>query len=204
MTAEPSPKVPAKPSPWLRMAIDYGALGAFALTAVARHGIDDVAIIVLMVASVAAVALGYGLERRVAPLPLVSAVFSVVFGGLSLIFHDKSFVKMKLTFVEGGLAMALVAGLFLGRNPLKALLGESVRLPDAAWRTLTFRYAAFFACAAIANEFVWRNTSDGTWLTFKIGVGVAAVIFSITQTPFLMKHMLTDDAATAEPPDTGF
>jgi intracellular septation protein len=205
MTAEPSP-VPTKPkpSPWIRYAIDYGALGAFILTVVVRHGIDDVATIVLMATSVLAVIAGYVLERRLAPLPLVSAVFSVFFGGLTLIFHDKSFVKMKLTFMEGGLAAAMVAGLATGRNPLKALLGDSFRLSDQAWRVLTMRYAGFFALAAVANEFVWRNTSDTTWAWFKGGVGIAAVVFSITQTPFLMKHMQTDAPEPVEPPDTGF
>jgi intracellular septation protein len=193
-----------KPPAWLRIAIDYGALLAFIAAVVLRHGIDEVATIVLMVGSVLAVAIGWLIERRLAPLPLMSAIFSLVFGGLTLIFHDKNILKMKLTFFEGAMALAMVGGLALGRNPLKALLGDTVKLPDAAWRTLTIRYAGFFAVAAIANEIVWRNTSDVTWAWFKGGVGVAAVLFSVTQTPFLMKHMQTDAPDPVEPPDTGF
>ena len=35
-------------------------------------------------------------------------------------------------------------------------MGEAMQLPDAAWRTLTLRYGAYFASAAILNEIV-RN-----------------------------------------------
>ena len=205
MTPNPQPKTPAAAPPsWVRMGVDYGALIAFGLAVFIRHGIDNVATIVLMVASVLAVAVGYALERRLAPLPLMSALFSLVFGGLSLFFHDKAILKMKLTFFEGGLGVAMLVGLALGRNPLKALLGDAVRLPDAAWKTLTLRYAAFFLLAAVANEIVWRTQSDVTWVGFKFGVAGAAMIFSLTQAPFLMKHMHVETAEPVEPPDTGF
>jgi intracellular septation protein len=199
----PTPKPSPSWVPWARIGVDYGALIAFGAAVVIRHGIDDVATIVLMVASVVAVAIGYALERRLAPLPLMSAIFSLVFGGLSLIFHDKSLLKMKLTFFEGGMAAAMLGGLALKRNPLKLLLGDAIKLPDDAWRTLTYRYAGFFAAAAIANEFVWRTQSDLTWVWFKGGVMAAAAVFSIAQTPFIMKYMAAE-AEPVEPPDTGF
>ena len=200
-----------KTSAWVRIAVDYGALIAFiAALAIARTRESgqlafEHATIVLMVASVTAVILGLVLERRLAPLPLMSAVFSIVFGGLTLIFHDKSFVKMKLTFFEGTLAAAMLIGTAMGKNPLKALLGDSIALPEPAWRTLTIRYSLFFAAAAVANEIVWRNVNDVTWAWFKGGVALAAVVFAVSQTPFMMKH--AQDPATvgpAEPPDPGF
>lgn len=205
MTLDHQPKTPATASPaWVRMVVDYGALIAFGLAVFVRHGIDNVATIVLMVASVVAVALGYALERRLAPLPFISALFSLAFGGLSLVLHDKQILKMKLTFFEGGLGAAMLIGLAMGRNPLKLLLGDAVRLPDAAWRALTLRYAAFFILAAVANEIVRNTVSDMAWVWFKGGVAVAAVIFSLAQVPFMMKHMQAEAPEPVEPPDTGF
>jgi intracellular septation protein len=205
VTLDPQPKPPGPTAPsWTHIAVDYGALVVFGVAVFIRHGIDSVATIVLMAASVIAVAAGYILERRVAPLPLISAVFSVGFGGLSLVLHDKQILKMKLTFLEGGLGAALLIGLAMRRNLLKMLLGEAVRLPDPAWRTLTLRYAAFFLLAALANEIVRNTMSDMAWVWFKGGVVVAAVVFSLAQTPFLMKHMQTEAPEPVEPPDTGF
>jgi intracellular septation protein len=203
MSAAPEEK-PAPRSTTVRMIVDYGALAAFIIAVLIRHGIDNVATIVLMVASVLAVAVGWVAERRLAPLPLISAIFSLVFGGLSLVFHEKQILKMKLTFFEGGLGIAMIVGMAMGKNPLKALLGDSVRLPDPAWRNLTWRYAGFFLAAAVANEIVRNTLSDVAWAWFKGGVAVAAVLFSFAQAPFLMKHMQAEGQGPAEPPDPGF
>jgi intracellular septation protein len=167
---ETKPKKAAGTAQWIRMGVDYGALLAFIVAVIVRHGIDNVATITLMVASVLAVVVGYLIERRLAPLPLISAIFSLVFGGLSLLLKDKEILKMKLTFVEGGLGVGLLIGLAMKKNPLKALMGEAMQLPDPAWRTLTLRYAAFFLLTALANEIVRRVVSDLTWAWFKGGL----------------------------------
>lgn len=194
---------------WLRLAVDYGALIAFAgafLYARLHHNPEALifATPVLMVGSVIAVGAGYLIEKRFAPLPTLYGAFALVFGSLTLIFHDKSFVKMKPTFAYGAFAAALAAGLVLKRNPLKALMGEQIRMPDAAWRTLTVRYLVFFVLSAIANEAVWRTQSDARWIIYKlIFIGVI-LVFSVAQTPFLMKHMESPAPVTPEPPDPGF
>lgn len=203
MSSERKSLIPESAAPWVRLAIDYGALAAFGVAAFIRHGIDDVATIVLMVASVVAVAIGWVLERRFVPLPTMAAVFSLIFGGLSLLFHDKSILKMKLTFFEGGMAAMLLVGLFIGRTPLKLLLGEAFQMTEAAWRILTWRYVGFFVAAAVANEIVWRTQGDLTWIWFKGGVFAAAVIFSIAQTPFLLKHNALGGGQLPDPPEPG-
>ncbi len=196
---------------WLRVIVDYGALIAFAVAyfIAARHG-DKEALItatpILMIGSVIAIAAGYLIEKRVAPMPLTYGAFALVFGGLTLIFHDKSFLKMKPTFAYAAFAIALGAGLLLKRNPLRALLGSSIVMPDAAWKTLTIRYALFFVASAILNEIVWRTQSDGMWVKYKLAYFVVVLIFSFAQAPFLMKHMQQDGETppVAEPPDPGF
>jgi intracellular septation protein len=195
---------------WLRVAVDYGALVAFAIVfIVARMHHDKAALITatptLMIGSVIAIVVGYLLEKRVAPMPLTYGAFALVFGGLTLIFHDNRFLKMKPTFAYLAFAIALGAGLVLKRNPLRALLGSSIVMNDAAWRTLTIRYALFFVVSAILNEIVWRTQTDGMWVTYKLVYFVVVLIFSLAQAPFLMKHMQTDEKPpVAEPPDAGF
>ncbi|MDE2356266.1 MAG: septation protein IspZ [Alphaproteobacteria bacterium] len=137
-----------------------------------------------------ALSLGLGLivERRVAPLPAVSGALALIFGGLSLALKNNDFIKMKMTLVDGLLGAVLFAGLALGKNPLKAILGGAFSLPDHAWRTLTVRYAVFWWVCAAANEWVRRTQSDHTFVYFRGGVIVLAVIFAFAQTPFLLRH----------------
>ena len=108
---------------WLRVLVDYGALVAFAAVfAFERLHLHDKDALIdatptLMVGSVIAILVGYLLEKRVAPMPLLYGAFAIVFGGLALIFHDKSLLKMKPTFAYAAFAIALGAGLLLKRNP---------------------------------------------------------------------------------------
>lgn len=190
---------------WVRVGVDYGAPIAFAVTYY-FFGRDVVmATGVLVAASIVALAVGYLVERRIAPLPLVAGIFALVFGGLTLIFHDPSFVKMKLTFQNAAFAIGLLGGLIFRKNLLKALFGDSMRMEEAAWRTLTIRYVGYFIVVAVANEIVWRTQSDTFWVNFRLAVLPLAIAFSLTQVPFMMKHMQQPDEAKAapEPPDPG-
>jgi intracellular septation protein len=190
---------------WVRVGVDYGAPIAFAVAFFATGRNFQTATWVLVGASVLALAVGYLVERRIAPLPLIAGIFALVFGSLTLIFHDPSFVKMKLTFQNAAFAAALLGGVALRKNPLKLLLGDSLRMDDPAWRTLTIRYGLYFVAIAVANEIVWRTQSDDFWVGFRIAVLPLAIVFSLTQVPFMMKHLQQPDEklAAPEPPDPG-
>jgi intracellular septation protein len=190
---------------WIRTGVDYASLLAFVGTLIITHDFQR-ATWVLMGTSVVALAVGWITERRLAPIPLLTGVSALVFGTLTLVFHDKSFVKMKMTFVDATLAIVLFIGFFIKRNPLKALIGDNLTLPDEAWRILSVRYALFFTASAMCNEAVWRTQSDARWGLFRIAAVVAAVIFSLTQAPFLMKHMTPppEEPPVLDPPDAGF
>ena len=71
-----------------------------------------------------------------------------------------------------------------------ALLGDSLPLGDAAWRTLTIRYALFFFVTAGINEVVRRYVEWDTYVTFKVfGMMGLTLIFTITQAPFLNREL---------------
>ena len=190
-------------SRWVRTAVDYGAPIAFAAVFFSTRDFM-LATAVLVGASAIALLLGLLVERRLAPLPLMAGGLALVFGGLTLWFNDPMFVKIKVSVVNLIFAALLLGGVMLGKNPVKALLGESLTLPDSAWKTLAIRYGLYFVAVAIANEFVWRSQSDETWVVFRIALLPAALLFSLAQAPFLMKHMKRAEDASAEPPDPGF
>jgi intracellular septation protein len=190
---------------WARVAVDYGAPIAFAITFYGFGRNLFLATGVLVVASMLALLVGFIVERRLAPMPLIAGGFALVFGGLTLVFHDASFVKMKISFQNAAFAAALLGGLALGKNPLKALLGASLKMADAAWRQLTLRYGLYFVAVAIANEVIWRTQSDAFWVNFRTALLPLAIVFSLSQTPFMMKNLQKpDEGDTApEPPDPG-
>ncbi len=154
-------------------------------------------------------AFGYSVwkERRVAPMLLVTGVIIGVLGTLTLILHNKAFFYMKPTIVYALFTSVLAAGLFTGHNFLKIVFDGALHMPDAAWRTLTKRYAAFFIVLAFANEVAWRYlmrecdlagdaacAGEKHWVNLKVfGFTAASLVFTAFQAPFIVKHMPQED-----------
>jgi intracellular septation protein len=184
-------------NPFLKLALDLGPLLIFFL-ANTRFGIFA-ATATFMVAMLVSIGIGIGVERKVSPMPLITAALVLVFGGLTLWLENEVFIKIKPTILYAMFASVLVAGLASKRLFIKLLLGASVHLPDAAWRVLTWRWAFFFVALALANEFAWRNFSTDTWVAFKVwGVFPATLLFALAQTPYLMRHQIEDKPHAAE------
>lgn len=195
----------------IRQAVDFGALvafmGAYAVNRFVR-GLDGSeamvqATWVLVGASAIALITGYVLERRLAPLPLLTGGFALVFGVLTLVFHDPSLLKIKLTLQNALLASVLLGSLPLRRYPFKYLMGEAIRITDTGWRGLTLRYGLYFAAVAVVNEVVWRTQSDDVWVSFRGGLWVVSAAFGIWQVFFILKHQIRDTDPDPISPDTG-
>jgi intracellular septation protein len=123
---------------------------------------------------------------------LVSLVLVWVFGVLTFVFDDTSFIKIKPTIINLLFAAVLAGGLYAGRLFIKMLLGDALRLTDLGWRKLTVRWIAFFLFLAVANEVVWRSASDATWGAFKFAILPMTLIFAAAQIGLIKAH--SDDA----------
>lgn len=181
----------AKPAnaenPIVKLLIDLGPLIAFFAT-YAKAGIYW-ATGVLMVATVIALVASRTLTGRFAPAPMITAVLVVVFGGLTFLLEDPRFIMVKPTFINLFFAAALTFGLVTGRHLLKLIMGEAVQLTDAGWHKLTVRWIAFFLVLALANEVVWRNFSEATWVSFKAwGILPITLLFAFAQIGLIRRH----------------
>ncbi len=198
--AEQRAKAPA----WVRAVVDYGGLVAwlvaFLVYARVQHVPTSEALVRatwwLVGGSAAGLALGYATERRIALMPLIAGGAALVFGGLTLIFHDPRFIKIKPTAMNLVLAAVMLGGVLLKKNPLKVLFADALVLSEPAWRKLTIRYGLFFAFMAVLNEVVWRTQPDSIWVPFRFpGLLILSVLFSLTQVPAMMKDMKAAEAA---------
>ena len=71
-------------------------------------------------------------HRKVSGMLLTSAVLVLVFGGLTLLIHDATFIKWKPTIVNWLFAAAFLASQYMRGQPIiQRMLGENVTL-DAA------------------------------------------------------------------------
>jgi intracellular septation protein len=183
---------------WVRYFVDYAGLVIFLITLVVTKSAIT-ASWAIVGGSILALVVGLIFERRIAPMPMVTAVLGLIFGGLTLFFHDERFIKIKPTILYVAFGLFLITGALRGKNPLKVLMGDAFHLPDPVVRTLTLRYALFFFALAAANEAVWRTQSTIFWGFFKFpGVPIVIFLFAMSQAPLMMKHMPDDEAAPGE------
>lgn len=155
---------------------------------------------VIMVTSVISLAIAWYYFRRFPIMPLVSAGMVVVFGSMTLFFHDETFIKVKPTVLNTLFAAVLLGGILIFDRPLlKVLFEEAFRLDDAGWRKLTFRWGLMFLMLALVNEVMWRSFSKDVWVSYKVfGQGILIFLFTLTQVPLIMKHELKDETAETE------
>ncbi len=176
----------------LKIALDFGPLLLF-FVANALYGIYA-ATAIFMVATAAALITSRVLHGRFATMPLITGLFVLVFGGLTLYLQDETFIKIKPTAIYLLLAGVLMAGLMVNRPLLKLLIGEAFDLTDEGWRKLTYRWAGFFVALAVCNEIVWRNFSTDTWVSFKVfGLVPLTFLFALSQIGLLQRYAKPSD-----------
>jgi intracellular septation protein len=182
--------------PFLKLALELGPLVLFfvANAYANRFGIGEdqrffVATALFIPATLIALAVNYMLIRKLPIMPLVSAVFVVAFGGLTLLLKDDTFLKLKPTIVNGLFGIALLGGLYFRKPLLQIVLDSVFELTDEGWRKLTLRWALFFLALAAINEMVWRTQTTDFWVSFKVfGIMPLTVAFALSQMPLILRH----------------
>lgn len=186
------------PHPLIKPALEIGPLVVFFLVN-GRYGIFA-GTAAFMAATAVSLAASYRLERRLPVMPGITAIFVLIFGGLTLWLHNDLFIKIKPTLIDLLFAAILGGGMLAGRPLLKPLLGSVLPgLSDPGWRRLTWRWTVFFVLLAALNEILWRNFSTNFWVDAKLFLVMPlTLLFSFVQIP-LIRRYTEEEPAEKEP-----
>ncbi|MEO7690398.1 MAG: septation protein IspZ [Sphingomonas sp.] len=205
--ANPSPTPRPKIGAGLRLAIDIGPLAIFFLVNFLMRGPDIAKLLAgttaFMIASAVAMIVSRWKAGHISPMLWMTGTLVLVFGGLTLWYHDKTFIQFKPTFIYASFAAILAFGLATGRPLLQMLLEAAYPgLTQKGWRQLTINWTIFFIFMAVLNEIVRHRFSYDFWLSFKLwGAIPLTLVFTFANIPMLLKNGLNAEGAAPIPPE---
>ena len=153
----------------------------------------NLSIIAVIISTLISNIILYIKEGRLSMMLLVSTGILILFGGLSLIFQNETFFKMKPTIINIIFALALILSSVLKKSVLKLMLNSALKLTENGWKMMNYLWIGYFLVLAVLNEVVWRTQSTDFWVNFKVfGIMGLTLIFAIVQIPLIKKHIIED------------
>jgi intracellular septation protein len=149
------------------------------------------ATVVVILATIAQIAWVAWRHGKVDKMLWVSLGLVVVFGGMTLIFQNESFIKWKPTILYWVFAGSMMfSAVVLKKNAIKAMLGEQLSLPEAIWGKVNWAWIGFFVTMGILNLLIAFNFPTDVWVNFKLFGGMGLMLlFVLAQGMLLSKYV---------------
>jgi intracellular septation protein len=157
-------------APLLAIFIAYSWRGLYVATAV------------LMVAMLALLAFDWLRQRRIPPMHGISTLLVLIFGGATLLFHNRLFIQWKPSVLFWLLSIAFLGSFWIGERTLAQrmlapAIDDKLTVGAAQWRALNGASVIFYALLGGANLAVAYLASERTWVYFKM-FGLALLTFA--------------------------
>lgn len=154
----------------------------------------------LIVASVAHLSILKVMKKPILTRQWVVLGFIIIFGGMTIIFHDDTFVKWKVSIIQFMFCFGLLISRYGFKNNLmKGFLGEQIQLPESIWDKFNFAWAIFFGFCAFLNLYIAFNFDQDTWVNFKVfGLMILTFAFAIASIMSIYKYIPKEDSSEEE------
>jgi len=94
-------------------------------------------------------------HRRVQNMHLITLGILVVFGGLTILLQDRTFIMWKPSIVNWLFAVVFLGSHFVGEQTLvERMMGHAIEVPAAIWSRLNGLWVLFFITMGAANLYV--------------------------------------------------
>lgn len=137
--------------------------------------------------------------RRFEITHLVMLATISLFGGMTVMLQDDTFIKWKPTIINWVFAGVILGGMLLRKKTaLEYVMGKQITLPVPVWRKLNIAWMLFFLFVGGVNLYVaffYNRAAEeairtGTWVNFKVfGLTGLTLVFVVLQFVFLAKYI---------------
>ncbi len=168
---------------WLGALVQGGVVGATEAPAL-------LATVVVVLATLVQVIVLKAMRRKVDLALWISLALLVVFGALTVWFHNQMFIMWKPSIYFWGSGLVFWASqTFFHKNLFRSMLGGEIELSDVVWQRFNFAWVAFFALMGLLNLLVVYFARD-YWVSFHtFGTTGLMILFFVGAFYFLSKHL---------------
>lgn len=139
-----------------------------------------VGVAALMIASTLSLSIIWLLYRKIEQVMLFTYGMVIIFGAMTLYFHNPQFIKWKVTIIYVIFALILFCSEWIFKKPiLQKLFGKEIQLSEDIWKKINLTWSVFFLACAGANLYVTYYLSESAWATFKVFILPTVTVFFI-------------------------
>jgi len=158
---------------------------------------------VAIIASIAQVGWLRFSGRKIETMHWITLLGITVFGGLTIILRDDTFIRLKPTVVYWIFSLILLATQFFGKKTaIEHVMGKQIALPQKIWRNMNFSFVLFTLAMGVLNlyvAFVYGSGLDPEvqrehWVNFKVfGTLILTLVFMFVVMAFVSKHIKIEE-----------
>ncbi len=151
---------------------------------------------VIIAAVIIQVAVQWFRHRKVSPMTLISGALVLIFGTITLLVHDKTFIQWKPTVLNWLFGAGFLVSQFFGEQPvIQRLMGANLTLERPVWIKLNLMWVVLFFVMGALNLYVAFSFEESTWVNFKLfGMLGLTMVFALLQGVWLSSKMPADEA----------
>lgn len=129
------------------------------------------------------------LKKQQDKMAFYSNIAIIIFGSATVLMHDSSFIKMKITIINLLFGFYMLYNVFHKNPPVQKIFKEKIQMDIKYWQAFSLRIAIMFFAIAIANELVYRNFPENVWVKFKVFYApIFSFVYFLLQIRFLTKN----------------
>lgn len=134
-------------------------------------------------------------KKKLDKQQLITFIVFVMFGSMTLYFHNPIFVKWKPTIVFWIFGLFLIGSHFIGKKVLiqrmlEPLIEKQQALPPIIWTRLNVAWIFFFMLLGSINLLIAYHLSTNAWVNFKFyGILGSLLFFSFLQAICIARYI---------------
>jgi len=149
---------------------------------------------ILMVLTVAALSVGWYCERRLPVLPIISGLFVLVSGFITVTYQAPDALIFADSLYYFGMGLTIALGLVFRTNILKLIFERVFAMTNVGWRILAIRWVIIFLLGGAINEVVRLYATPEVWVHFKVVKVITVALFGLYQFTLSRKYRIPEES----------